>query len=60
MTSPHHVFEKSTFPMWNDDSKKIIETNGYGNRKTVVLYGIEAHICVQQTCLELLANGNAS
>ena len=25
------------------------------NRNTVVLYGIEAHICIKQTALELLA-----
>jgi nicotinamidase-related amidase len=57
MTSPHHIYEKNTFPMYNQDCQNIIETNGYQNRKTAVIYGIEAHICVQQTVLELLRNG---
>ena len=26
-------------------------------RDQVVLYGVEAHICIKQTCLDLIANG---
>ncbi len=49
------VFEKSEFsvcdsaPSWNHLAKQ--------NRNNVIVCGIEAHICVQQTVLDLLDNG---
>lgn len=35
--------------------KKILEQ--HGDRKSIVLYGIEAHVCIQQTALDLLGLG---
>jgi len=46
------VWEKKTFSMVNQDTIGYIESL---KRKSVVLYGVEAHICMKQTCLDLLA-----
>lgn len=47
--------EKITFSCWADEAiAKAIRDSG---RHTVVLCGIEAHICVEQTALELLDAG---
>mmetsp|Transcript_10058 Transcript_10058/g.11451 ORF Transcript_10058/g.11451 Transcript_10058/m.11451 type:complete len:105 (-) Transcript_10058:211-525(-) len=48
------VFHKTTFSMMNEEVTKYFESL---NRDTVVLYGIEAHVCVQQTALDLAAMG---
>jgi len=49
-----HV-EKTTFScMANDEFKSRIEALG---KKNIVVCGIEAHICVQQTVLELMEAG---
>jgi nicotinamidase-related amidase len=48
------VVEKKQFSMCVDEVNK--ELNAL-NRKSVVLFGIEAHVCVQQTCLDLLEQG---
>ena len=37
--------------MINEDTIEHIESL---KRKSVVLYGVEAHICMKQTCLDLL------
>lgn len=53
---PHYdPMEKMTFSCWAEESiAKAIRDSGRG---TVILCGIEAHICVQQTALELLDAG---
>ncbi len=48
------VVEKKQFSMCVEEVNK--ELNVY-NRQSVVLFGIEAHVCVQQTCLDLLEQG---
>ena len=47
--------DKSSFSAWNNDEyKSALQKSG---RKTVILVGIETHICVEQTALDLLENG---
>ncbi|CAM9301153.1 unnamed protein product [Pylaiella littoralis] len=50
------IFEKKLFSMCTDEVKTHV-ANGLPNGKPtdVVLFGIEAHVCVTQTCLDLLA-----
>mmetsp|Transcript_26894 Transcript_26894/g.31055 ORF Transcript_26894/g.31055 Transcript_26894/m.31055 type:complete len:167 (-) Transcript_26894:50-550(-) len=48
------VFEKTKFSMMTDEVTKYFESFG---RDTVVLYGIETHVCVQQTALDLAEMG---
>jgi len=48
-------FEKTTFSaMRNADFARALSETG---RKTVMITGTEAHICVQQTALDLVAGG---
>jgi nicotinamidase-related amidase len=51
------VFEKKKFSMMTDELKALIATDDFKERSSVVLFGIEAHVCVQQTCLDLLEMG---
>ena len=55
ITKHHHegvkVFEKKTFSMLNSDTLPYIMST---KRTSVVLYGVEAHVCMKQTCLDLL------
>ena len=53
---PKHTeyFEKTTFTMMTPEVKKYVEGL---KRQTAVLYGIEAHVCVQQTALDLCEQG---
>lgn len=44
--------------MMNEDCKKILQQ--YQDRKAVVIYGVETHVCVHQTTLALLSNGTIS
>ncbi|CAI2381336.1 unnamed protein product [Moneuplotes crassus] len=48
------VIHKTSFSMMNDEVTEYFKSL---NRDTVVLYGIEAHVCVQQTALDLSAMG---
>ncbi len=47
--------DKTRFSAYGDENfREALESTG---RKTVILAGIEAHICVEQTALDLLENG---
>ena len=48
-------FEKKAFSCCDDAA--IMESINASSRRTVILTGIEAHICVMQTAIDLLANG---
>ena len=47
------VFEKTKFSMLTNEVKDYLDSL---NRKTAVIFGIESHVCLYQTCLELLEN----
>ncbi|KAL0476413.1 isoc1, partial [Acrasis kona] len=53
---PHQrIFEKKKFSMLDDEvSKHLEEEESFKERRQAVLFGIEAHVCVQQTALELI------
>lgn len=48
------VFEKKKFSMCVDE---VVEHMKKLNRTSIILFGIEAHVCVQQTCLDMLELG---
>lgn len=49
------AIDKNTFSAWsNEEYRKALEGSG---RKTVILMGIETHICVEQTALDLMEEG---
>lgn len=48
------IFEKKKFSMTTDEVQgKLNELN----KNSYIIVGIEAHVCVQQTCLDLLEQG---
>jgi len=49
------VFEKKKFSMITDEVASHLESLG---RSSYLLVGIEAHVCLQQTALDLLEAGN--
>lgn len=48
-------YEKFTFSMITNDAKNVL--NKYPERRSILLYGIEAHACVFQTAEDLLEMG---
>lgn len=50
-------FEKTCFTMLSPEVRTWLRTDELKERKSVVLFGIEAHVCVQQTTLDLLEEG---
>ena len=48
------IFEKKKFSMLTDEVENHLQTL---NRNSYIIMGIEAHVCVQQTCLDLLEKG---
>ena len=52
------VFEKLAFSCWRDDpiKKHMIHHHETG-RPLVIIAGIESHVCVQRTAIDLLAAG---
>jgi nicotinamidase-related amidase len=54
------VFEKNAFSCWRDEAmKKHFITHHDGGRPQVVIAGIEAHVCVLQTALDMAQAGFA-
>ena len=52
------IFDKKKFSMMTEEVTNYYATNPFmKDRDSVVLFGIEAHVCVQQTCLDLLEMG---
>lgn len=49
------IFEKKLFSMLTSEVKDHLQPL---NKKSYILVGIEAHVCVQQTALDLLEKGN--
>lgn len=49
------VFEKKKFSMMTDQVSAHVSST---NRTSFLLVGIEAHVCLQQTCLDLLELGH--
>ncbi|XP_055373869.1 isochorismatase domain-containing protein 1-like [Condylostylus longicornis] len=49
------VLPKTKFSMYIPELEKNLKE--IGNVKNIVLFGLEAHICVEQTTLDLLENG---
>jgi nicotinamidase-related amidase len=58
LISKKRVFEKKNFSMMTDEVVECIHNDDeLKERDSFVLFGIEAHVCVQQTCLDLLEMG---
>lgn len=53
--SQAEILEKNTFSAW-DDADFVVRMRQM-NKSTAVVIGIEAHVCEQQTVLDLLAEG---
>lgn len=52
--TPNHP---QTFSMVTPDTEPILKAFRENQIRSAVLWGWEAHVCVQQTCLDLLASG---
>ncbi|XP_067004768.1 isochorismatase domain-containing protein 1 [Anabrus simplex] len=51
------VFPKTKFSMVTPDVSPLLSTLCGGQLQCVVLFGVEAHVCVEQTAAELTARG---
>ncbi|ABV66556.1 hydrolase [Aliarcobacter butzleri] len=55
LVETYSSYEKTTFSCCqNDETMKAIKN---ANKKVVIVAGIETHVCVLQTCIDLLENG---
>jgi len=54
--SKSKIFEKTKFSMLTDDVQSHLNSLDK-TPQSIVLFGIEAHVCVQQTALDLLNSG---
>ncbi len=53
-TNTATIFEKLSFSCWRDDALKSHFVNLHEtSRPLVIVAGIEAHVCVMQTCIDL-------
>ena len=52
------IFEKKLFSMLTPEVKDHLAKPDMKDRTSYILFGIEAHVCVQQTCLDLLEMGH--
>lgn len=50
--------DKSLFSMWTPETQQAVSTVYSSQKMQVVIVGIESHICVTQTTLDLLAAGH--
>lgn len=50
------TFDKTLFSMWTSEVQQYFESLET-KPKSIILCGIEGHVCVLQTCLDLLDNG---
>lgn len=50
-TAKHHIFTKSSFSMVTEQVKQVLQQT---QKKQVILFGIEAHVCVLQTAIDLI------
>lgn len=50
-----HNSEKTIFSMFTSEVQEFLKK--FPERKNVILVGIETHVCVQQTCLDLRESG---
>uniref|UniRef100_A0A7S3Q1A1 Isochorismatase-like domain-containing protein n=2 Tax=Chaetoceros debilis TaxID=122233 RepID=A0A7S3Q1A1_9STRA len=57
LKAKNRIFEKKLFSMMTTEVESELEKEYFQGRDSVVLFGIEAHVCVQQTCLDLLEQG---
>ena len=47
-------FEKTRFSVFNDEISEFVKNIG---KPVIVIYGIEAHICILQSCLDAIKKG---
>jgi nicotinamidase-related amidase len=55
LVSQYQSYEKTTFSGCQNDS--ILEALKASGKNNIVVAGIETHVCVLQTCIDLLENG---